>query len=394
MTHHDLDEEHVEQRVGWFELFYDLVAVAAISQAGKVYLKDPSWETTALIATSILVLFTVWLLTTISHGLFREDSVWRRLILLAQMLGLVVGALAVGHYGLPNWIGFTVLSVVFVTQALIYLVHRRSSPELQRPIRTVVSASIGSAVAFAASAVIALGLDSAQAGVFAPILLALAVVVVVVPLLVSVLPAVLPSLDLHHLGERFGLLVIIVLGESFINLVGALGSLGEIPNMLAFGSMFAVAYSIWAIYFTSVQAHRVPATIGALRIWIAAHVLLLFSIVAIAVEFTDLTMHDVTELDIASHGNWTPLPLLGAMAALWILARRSPGVPDVMKRLHAGGMAALAVLTAVDFARGAEQVPIWVFLGAAVVIADAVACAVIAKSAKRRTAAEARASGN
>lgn len=384
MSQQEHEEQPAEQRVGWFELFYDLVAVAAISQAGKVYLKDPTWATTALIAASILVLFTVWLLTTISHGLFREDSVWRRVILLVQMLGLVVGALAVGHYGLPNWIGFTSLAVVFVTQALIYVVHRRASEALRRPVRTVVTASLASAVAFGASALIALRLDSAQASVAAPILLALAVVIAIVPLLVSVLPDVQSSLDLHHLGERFGLFVIIVLGESFINLVGALGSMGEIPNVLAFVSMFLVAYCVWSIYFTSVQAHRVPATVGGLRVWIAAHVLLLFSIVSVAVEFTDLTMHAVEDLDIASNGNWTPLPLLGAMGALWILARLSPGVPVVMTRLHAWSVVALAALTAVDMARGAEQVPIWAFVGAAVVVADAVACAVITESAKRR----------
>lgn len=387
MTHQLPDDEHVEQRVGWFELFYDLVAVAAISQAGKVYLKDPSWATTALIAASILVLFTVWLLTTISHGLFREESVWRRIILLLQMLGLVVGALSVGHYGLPNWIGFTALAVVFVTQALIYLVHRRASDMLHRPIRVVVGASLVSALAFAASAVVAREMTSAQASVVAPILLAIGVGIAIVPLLVNVLPGVQSSLDPHHLGERFGLLVIIVLGESFINLVGALGSLGEIPNVFAFASMFLVAYCIWSIYFTSVQAHRVPPTIGGLRVWILAHVLLLFSIVSVAVEFTDLTMHSIEDLNIDRIGNWTPLPLLGAMAALWLLARWSPGVPSVVTRLHAWCALLLALLWIVDLARGAEQVPIWVFLGAAVVIGDAVACAVITEKAKRTTRA-------
>lgn len=376
---------HAEQRVGWFELFYDLVAVAAISQAGKVYLKDPSWQTTALIAASILVLFTVWLLTTLSHGLFREDSVWRRLILLLQMLGLVIGALSVGHYGLPNWIGFTALAVVFVTQALIWVVHRRTSRALDAPIRTVVIASVVAAVAFAVSAVVALTLDSEQAAVFAPILLIVAIITVIVPLLVSVLPAIHDHLDPHHLGERFGLFVIIVLGESFINLVGALGSLGEIPNVYAFIAMFLVAYCVWSIYFTSVQAHRVPTTANRLRVWVLAHALLVFAIIAIAVELTDLTMHAVEDLDIEANGNWTPLPMLSAMVALWILARLSDDRSGAMVRLHGWSVLVLLALTVIDSAREPERLPIWVFAGAGVVIADAVVCAVITESAKRDT---------
>ena len=66
------------QKVSWFELFYDLIVVAAVSQAGKVLVKSPDWETTALIAAGILVLFTMWLLTTLSHGLFPGDDPVRR----------------------------------------------------------------------------------------------------------------------------------------------------------------------------------------------------------------------------------------------------------------------------------------------------------------------------
>jgi low temperature requirement protein LtrA len=373
------------QRVSWFELFYDLVLVAAISQAGKVFVKEPTWAMTGFIGSGILVLFGIWLLTTISYGLFRRDAAWRRLLLLIQMLGVVVAALSLSKTGLPAWAGFVALAMVVATQTFIYARFRRVDAPMQGSLRIVVWSTALAAAIFAVAAAILSTASADDCVLVSPLALVAGGGVMLLSIIWRVAPGVLSSIDLHHLDERFGLLVIIVLGESFINLVSNLGTLGSIPNPVAFLLAFLIAYALWAIYFTSVQAYEMPSTIWAFRLWILAHVVFVTAAVAVAVEFTDLSTHAVADLNVTS-GNWTSLPMIGALSAVALMTWRAKGAPRAMLRAHLVAIAALVGLLVVDIARGYEQMPWFVFAGAIVVIGDAAACAVIRRQVSGDTA--------
>ena len=65
------------QKVAWFELFYDLVAVAAIAQVGKVFLAEPTYATTFLVLGSVVVLFTITSLPLLSHSVSNGVTVAR-----------------------------------------------------------------------------------------------------------------------------------------------------------------------------------------------------------------------------------------------------------------------------------------------------------------------------
>ena len=363
-------------RVSWFELFYDLIAVAAISQAGKVFIKDPSWQTTALIITAMLTLFTVWLLTTIHVGIVRVDSMARRVLMLVQMLAIIIAALSLGKDGLPNWIGFAATGAVALTISVIYAFDRAPA-EAGRASRIVAIAAAAAAIAYGASAWISSSLTSEQAGVFAPMLIIIGVLLLLVPVLTVVLPGLAAQLDRHHLEERFGLLVIIVLGESFVNLVAKLGMLGAIPNLGYFILAFLVAYCLWSIYFSGVQAHGIPHSLGRLRAWIIGHAVLVVSAVAIAVALTDLTVNDAEEIVASGYQTWTPLPLLGAVAALTLLASTSERPSRAIVMVQVVATLAITALFVVDVARGVEHTGLFVALSSYVVIADAVACSLI-----------------
>jgi len=374
-------DEAPSQRVSWFELFYDLVLVAAISQAGKVFVKEPTWAMTGLIGSGILVLFGIWLLTTMSYGLFRRDTAWRRLLLLLQMLGVVVAALSLSKTGLPAWAGFVALAMVVATQTFIYARFTRVDAPMQGSLRIVVWSTAVAAAIFALAAAV-LSTASADDWVFvSPLALVVGGGVMLLPIIWRVTPGVLSSIDLHHLDERYGLLVIIVLGESFINLVSNVGSLGSIPNPVAFLLAFLIAYALWAIYFTSVQAYEMPSTIWAFRLWILAHLVFVAAAIAVAVEFTDLSTHAVADLNVTS-GNWTSLPIIGAVCAVALMSWQTKGAPRAMLYAHLCALSLLVVLFIVDIARGYEQMPWFVFAGAIVVIGDAAACAVIQRQTK------------
>jgi len=203
-----------------------------------------------------------------------------------------------------------------------------------------------------------------------------AILIVLIALLGYVLPRVTDALDWHHLDERFGLIVIIVLGESFLTLLAGLSSLGSIPRPGFFVLTIVVAYCLWALYFSSVQVHGAPRTVGRLRLWMIGHAVLVFCAVAVAVEFSSLTVG--AALGVAMEdGNWTALPLAGAIGSITLLTFVIQGAPRAIRVLHLVTLAILLVLAVVDTVYGASSSDLLVAVGALVVVADTVACALV-----------------
>jgi low temperature requirement protein LtrA len=77
----------------WFVLFFDLVVVAAFSQTAKMYQADPTWITSAVVAGCILLIYSIWAVTTI-ESLVVDVETWRhRIIGFVQMSAIILGAL-------------------------------------------------------------------------------------------------------------------------------------------------------------------------------------------------------------------------------------------------------------------------------------------------------------
>ncbi|MFM7144837.1 MAG: low temperature requirement protein A, partial [Actinomycetales bacterium] len=99
--------EGEKQRVGWFELFYDLVLVATINRAAQVFGDSPTWSTGSLIAGGLAVILVLWLATTVNLGSFAQRSGIRQVLVVVQMVAIVIAALATGQSdGLPTVTGF------------------------------------------------------------------------------------------------------------------------------------------------------------------------------------------------------------------------------------------------------------------------------------------------
>lgn len=370
-------EDEGSQRVGWFELFYDLVVVAAVAILGKVLIKTPDVQTTALVATALLVLFAIWLLTTISHGMFTWDDPIRRAAVLAQMALLSVAALSIGKQGLPNWIGFLAAAGAMLTIVFIFTRHRRMAGPAQEVNGLIVKLSMAAVIAFALSSVASVWLNSEQAAIVAPVILLIAAGIVLIPVITR-LAALLASgqaVDPHHLQERFGLFVIIVLGESLIGLLAALAGKGTIPNPMYFALTFLVAFSIWSIYFNGILPFGVPSSVNRLRAWLACHVLLVLAIVVTAVEFADLTLNDAEYVQGVPQETWTVLPMLLTVAVISLLSftLRSTWT---LRGINLATLGVLSLLAIIETRMSGEDGNWFVFLGAVLLMADGVACSI------------------
>ena len=366
--------EGSHQRVGWFELFYDLVIVAAVGHGSHVFVEDPTWGMGAWIAVTLLIMFVLWLLTALNNNLYPGDHPWRRALVLVQMLALVVASLSLGQgEGLPDGEGFVALAVAFATISAMYTVAARRRAEPGSMAAVVAWSTGGGALVLLAGA----PLPEAEAGGslgLAPWVLALGLAVATLPLLTVGLGRLCQQdrIDEEHLGERVGQLVIIVLGESFVSLVATLSGLRSIPNPTFFVLTFVLVFAIWTIYFTSVLPAGVPQSAGRLRAWLAGHWLLMFGAIGAAGGFAALAVVPFDSQTADASGEWTPTPVLQVMLALALLTWLSRRRVTPLVWLHLGACGALLALVVLGATVSTGGTSWEIALGAVVVLVDAI----------------------
>lgn len=363
-------------RVGWFELFFDLVIAAAIVYGSHLYAQDPTWSQGAWMAVTLAVLVFVWLLTSLHHNLAPGDRLWRWLIVLVEMLAMVVAVLSEGRQsGLPDRVGFAALAVTFGCLALLYGTAG-GSRDVPASIRGIVWGSLAiGALILAGGALIP---ENGPAGdVLAPIVLAAGLLAAAVPILTVALQRVVEQAPLRseHLSERTGQLVMIVLGESFVSLILRVGAESAIPRPLFLALTFIAVFAIWILYFRTVLPRGVPSTPGRLRVWLAATWLLLYGGIGAAGTLATLT---VTPIGTDPPGHVTPLPLLYVLVALAILTALSP-TSNVLVRAPGWRTQALTCLVLAALVVGGFLLPDdqawWMTVGAVIVICvDAALC--------------------
>lgn len=359
----------VPRSAAWFELFYDLVIVATVAATGKVLSESPDWPTTALIVTALLVLFIIWLLTTLTYSLQPNKDRVRQMLSLMQMVLLALSALSLGSAGLPNWVGFLAGGGALLTVAAIYWRTARLTA-FTRLTQLITRITVLAGLAFLASAVASVWLTSAQATIIAPVLILIGAGIVLIPFstVITRMLATGGTINAHHVSERVEVLVVIVLGESLLAQISALTGLGRIPNPVFFILAFAVAYAIWTLYEAMVTSSGLPVGAVGLRQWFIGHAVLIIALVLLAVAISDLAATDPGDLPGGSV--WSPLPvLLTVLALAWLALITRPAQRAVW--VFYGGAVALIAVVALVSAALADQVPAigsWGVLAGAVLI--------------------------
>ena len=261
--------ERSRPTVSWFELFYDLVVVAAVSLCNDAYLTRPSWGTAAAALLGIAALSWVWLMTTVFNNVFPGEDLTRRLLLLAQMACIVVAALAVDANGLSNSTGLVAYgaSILIIGVAVL-----RERGGLKRA--SVVKGGLASLIVTAGICLVGAFLPSDYAGA----VLALALTVSVGTALTARLdtPAVGVLLRIDHLRERRGLFVLIILGEGFAQLVQALHHHGSIPRGGVFALTFMLSFALWWIYYDGTFSERADRVLVHWRLSLLGHLTLIY----------------------------------------------------------------------------------------------------------------------
>ena len=251
---------HESHRVAsTLELLFDLVFVVAIATAAaQLHHALASGHAAHGVVSYLMVFFCIWwawMNFSWFASAFDNDDVLYRIAVFVQMAGALLIAAAAegafeGHW-LPMAMGYGVIRVVAVLQ---WLRAGRHNPHL-RPATTRYAIGIF-VLQLAWFALVLFGTPS----VFMPVFVFLVVLELLVPMWAE--RAVMTSWHPHHIAERYGLLTLIVLGESILSTAKAVQG-GIVEHFLDVGFMLAclgallVIFCMWWLYFEEEGvAHR------------------------------------------------------------------------------------------------------------------------------------------
>jgi low temperature requirement protein LtrA len=365
----DDDAPQVEgKRVTWAELYFDLVFVFAVTQVTGLLHDDHSWPGIGRALIAFVPVYWTWIATCLhTNRQDIENPLDRAGVLAVGLAALFMGLAMPGAFdgravlfGAAYWAGRVVLwglvvrwqdvwFNVFSAGALVTGPLFLAGAFLDTPARTAVWA-VAAAVDMTVPLMIVRRLE--QRGV---------------------------HFDPGHLPERFGLFVIVALGESVVA-IGAPATAAEhldAAELAAVAAAFAVSAALWWVYFVyaaSALQHAVatsPRQVVIIRQVLSyAHIGFLGGIVAVAVGMREAVAEPGTTLPPGVAGllyggcalflggfvytrwrmfrrvSWTRLTAAAVVLAALPLAARLPALGAVA--LLAG---LLVALNAVEWAR-------------------------------------------
>lgn len=288
MVGRDPDEPH--RGATPLELLFDLTFVVAFSQAGAqtAHLLELGHWAPAIggFAFAVFAIWWAWINYSWLASAYDNDDVFFRVATMIEMLGVLVLAL-----GLPDLFhsldegehvdnGVVVAGYVVMRIATVALWLRIASHDAARRRTALTYAACVSAVQLGWVVLIFLELPLAPTLAFTA---ALVVLELAGPYVAEHSRTGGTPWNAHHIAERYGLLVIITLGEVILGTILAISAVIEKQDwsletvLVAFGGT-ALAFGLWWVYFmmpsgTVLQRHRERGFV-----WGYAHYFIFFAL--------------------------------------------------------------------------------------------------------------------
>jgi low temperature requirement protein LtrA len=323
------DIEEDARRATWLELFFDLIFVVAIAQLANNLHKDTTIAGFIGFVLLFIPVWWAWIGATFYANRFDVDDIGNRILTGLQMLA--IAALAVNvHKGLSDSsIGFA-LSYVFIRVMLVFQ-YLRVAQTLPQARKMATWYAFGFAIAASfwfISTFIPLPISAAH-------------------LQSKLLP------NFEHLPERFGLFVIIVLGEAIVAVVNGVAEMQWQFMSVTFAVLgFCIAFSLWWIYFENVggKALRAAGAAGQARVlqtWLYGHLPLVLGIAMAGIGVKHVIMSDPM-MDLPDADRWL---LCGSLAlcfsALAVLHRTGVIFQCKARTKHRMGAAIVLLMVAI-----------------------------------------------
>jgi low temperature requirement protein LtrA len=311
------------------ELFFDLAYVLVFAELATTFAKDLSWHGAGVFAALFTVTWWSWVTTTLYANRFDTNDVIYRLAKLGGTVA-VMGMAASGPEAVNEQA--TTFTVCYLATRLLllalYLRAYRHVTDARPTIRIYLAGTGAGAALWAASLTVP--------GNLRYVLWAVGILVeVVAPLLATKFGGGVP-LHLEHLPERFGLFVILVLGESVASMVhGVYDTKWVLQSVLVAAVAFVVVAALWWNYFDLGGAAGKQRLVhdgedqesGVADAYIYGHLPLTLGLAAAAVGIEQFILHPAGGVPTA--GRWAlyggvALFLTGTSAVIIGTSRRWP----------------------------------------------------------------------
>ena len=255
-------EDRSSRHAHWLELFFDLVMVAYIGQLAHSLHGDPSWTDALTFFAFLAVAWWAWVNATITMNLFGvriTPAIWITVSIAMVALGTMAVAVtdALGERAAAFAVGNALIRVVWVVP---WLMNRRTSgaPWWRPILYSVVPASLW---------LVSIAVDPPWQYVLWAT--AVAIEIAILSLLGRKPNWINEALDVEHLSERVGLLVVIVFGESILTIIAELdGHWTETSALAGLLGFAAVSMLAWIFFGRASSA----ATRGLRRLQLAGSV--------------------------------------------------------------------------------------------------------------------------
>ncbi|HEX4563079.1 MAG TPA: low temperature requirement protein A [Solirubrobacteraceae bacterium] len=272
-----LDEEDDERHATWFELFFDLVLVAAVSQLAAALSREPTVDGFLRFAGLFVPIGWAWAGFTFYANRFGTDDVIYRLVKALAMLAITALAVSV-HSVMRGGHGSVTFALSFVaTRICLLALYARARRHVSGPGRGLIDIYLAGFSAGAAVWLISIAVPGpARYWMWAG---ALAFELMLPALAWRLLGSA--AVNASHITERYGQFFIIVLGEAVVAVVAGIAGthLGAAAFALATCGL-AIGLCLWWIYFDLADTSVVGRGLLGL-VFVYAHFLLLAGVAAV-----------------------------------------------------------------------------------------------------------------
>ncbi|WP_419840558.1 low temperature requirement protein A [Candidatus Poriferisodalis sp.] len=282
--------EVIEDRtVSFLELFYDLVFVVLVARIAHTLADDVSWVGVRDFVLVFALIWTAWANGSMYHELHGGEDGRSRSYIFAQMSLLVLLSVYAGHAttDTDDGRGFAVVyTVLLVLIGWQWFDVRRHDAREMRPLATSYIVGVGAVTVIMAVSTFVGANDARLVLWLVALVMSFAVAVIQGPRFGEAMRVT------ESMAERFGLFVIIVLGEVVVGVADGLAEAAPdfrtiVTGMLALG----IGFGLWWNYFDFV-GRRIPRPANAPRsIWLYGHLPLVMSVAAAGAGMVSLVEH-------------------------------------------------------------------------------------------------------
>jgi low temperature requirement protein LtrA len=296
-----------ERHATWFELFFDLVFAAALSQLASSLARGPSaWDFVRFAGLFVVVVWA-WILYALYANRFDTDDLIFRLAKSGAMLAIAGAAVNLsdvmsGHGGTAGFaLGYVVLRSLLIA---LYVRARKHTDGSARQLTNVYIVGYSATTA----------IWTASIWVTTTLCYWLWLAAMVADLAIA--PEAWAKLKAHpivvsHLTERFGTFFIIVLGRAVASLVADLAGVDlTLRSWVLAGLCFLTALCFWWIYFDLADTSVVGRGVLGL-VYVYSHFLLLTGVGAFGVG-SALVVPEAARYGLTAGARWA---LAGGVSA-------------------------------------------------------------------------------